>query len=325
MTAADGATDDGAVPSRPFAAAIVVAAVATLGAAQQPAPSSSLFDAKQLLKDLQTLSADDMEGRLIGTPGGEKARAYVAARFTQSKIVPFGDSLLHPFTSATRGGERRGANVIGRIDGTAEPKRYIIVTAHYDHIGVRNGQIFNGADDNASGTAALFAIGAHLAANRPKHSVIVAALDGEESGLLGARAFLAKPPVDVAAIAVNVNLDMIGRDPADKLFASGTRLYPFLRPLLEKASAAAPLKLIFGHDDPNEREDWTRDSDHYAFHQAKIPFIYIGVEDFDQHHRATDDYETMTHGFYVRAVETAIQVVKSFDASLDVILRERGR
>jgi Zn-dependent M28 family amino/carboxypeptidase len=154
--------------------------------------------------------------------------------------------------------------------------------------------------------------------------VILAALDGEESGLLGARAFLDKPPVDVNAIAVNVNLDMIGRDPADKLYASGTRLYPFLRPLLDKASAAAPLQLIFGHDDPNQREDWTRDSDHYAFHQAKIPFIYIGVEDFDQHHRATDDYETMTHGFYVRAVETAIQVVKTFDASLDVILRERG-
>jgi Zn-dependent M28 family amino/carboxypeptidase len=304
---------------------LAIAALAlTAVTAQQPVPKSALFDAPQLLKDLQTLSADDMQGRQIGTPGGEKARAYVAERFQQVKLQPFGDAYLQPFTASGRGGERRGANVIGRIDGTAEPRRYIIVTAHYDHIGVRNGQVFNGADDNASGTAALFAIGAHLAANRPRNSVILAALDGEESGLLGARAFLDKPPVDVNAIAVNVNLDMIGRDPADKLYASGTRLYPFLRPLLDKASAAAPLQLIFGHDDPNQREDWTRDSDHYAFHQAKIPFIYIGVEDFDQHHRATDDYETMTHGFYVRAVETAIQVVKTFDASLDVILRERG-
>ena len=307
-----------------LAGPIAFVALAALGFAQQPAPRSALFDATQLLKDLQTLSADDMQGRQIGTAGGEKARAYVVERFQQAKVVPFGDSFLQPFTAASRGGERKGANVIGRIDGTAEPRRYIVVTAHYDHIGVRNGEVFNGADDNASGTAALFAIGAHLSANRPKNSVILAALDGEESGLLGARAFLDKPPVDVNAIVVNVNLDMIGRDPSDKLYASGTRVYPFLRPLLEKASAAAPLKLIFGHDDPNQREDWTRDSDHYAFHQAKIPFIYIGVEDFDQHHRATDDYETMTHAFYVRAVETAIQVVKSFDASLDVIMKERS-
>lgn len=316
-----------------FRLAIAALALTAL-TAQQPAPTSAqapagkpksaLFDAPQLLKDLQTLSADDMQGRQIGTPGGEKARAYVVDRFQQVKLQPFGDSYLHPFTATARGGERRGVNVIGRIDGTAEPRRYIVVTAHYDHIGVRNGQVFNGADDNASGTAALFAIAAHLAANRPRNSVIVAALDGEESGLLGAHAFVNKPPVDISTIAVNVNLDMIGRDPADKLYASGTRWYPFLRPLLEKASAAAPLKLIFGHDDPNQREDWTRDSDHFAFHQAKIPYVYIGVEDFDQHHRATDDYETITHGFYVRAVETIIHAVKAFDASLDVIMRERG-
>ena len=315
-------------------APILLAAIATVAAApQQSQPASAkapasqasaLFDARQLLEDLRTLSADDMQGRQIGTPGGEKARAYVAERFRQSKIVPFGDTYLQPFTAAARGGDRRGVNVVGRIDGSAEPRRYIVVTAHYDHIGVRNGQVFNGADDNASGTAALFAIGAHLAANRPTNSVILAAVDGEESGLLGARAFLATPPVDVNTIAVNVNLDMIGRDPSGKLFASGTRWYPFLRPLLEKASAASSLKLIFGHDDPNQREDWTRDSDHYVFHQAKIPYIYIGVEDFDQHHRATDDYETITHAFYVRAVETAIHVVKSFDTSLDVIMKERS-
>ena len=106
--------------------------MAAVGAAQQqPAPTSAkapvgeaqsaLFDARQLLTDLQTLSADDMQGRQIGTPGGEKARAYVVERFQQARVVPFGDSFLQPFTSSGRGGERRGVNVIGRIDGTAEP------------------------------------------------------------------------------------------------------------------------------------------------------------------------------------------------------------
>jgi hypothetical protein len=306
---------------RALTAALVVAAGTAVWS--QAAIRSTLFDATRLLKDLEILSADDMEGRQVGTPGGEKAREFVLQRFMESNIAPIGASYLQHFKFGTGSGGRRGANVIGRIEGTKTPGRFIVVTAHYDHIGVRAGQVFNGANDNASGTAALFAIGSYFSGQRPANSIILAALDGEESGLHGALAFLKTPPVAVAAIAVNVNLDMIGRDPDDKLFASGTRWYPFLRPLLQRASTAAPLKLIFGHDDPSQKEDWTGDSDHYAFHQAKIPYIYIGVEDRPQHHRATDDYATMTHAFYVKAVETAIHVVREFDAGLETIVNAR--
>ena len=85
------------------------------------------------------------------------------------------------------------------------------------------------------------------------------------------------------------------------------------------------MKLLFGHDDPKRRdvEDWTRDSDHFAFHEVKIPFVYLGVEDFGNHHKATDHYETMSHDFYVRAVETAIQVIQEFDAHLDEIAKNK--
>jgi hypothetical protein len=294
---------------------------ATLGlvtiaaAAQAPA---GLVDRAQLLDDLRVLSADDMQGRLPGTPGSEKARAFIASRFTAVGIAPIGESYLRPFTFS---GSRPGINVVGRIAGARTPGRAIVVTAHYDHLGVRNGQVFNGANDNASGAAALVAMGAYFRAHPPAHTILFAALDAEELGLHGARALLADPPVDRAAIAVNVNLDMIGRDANDELWAVGTRAYPFLRPLLERASAAAPLTLRFGHDDPSQREDWTRDSDHFAFHERKIPFVYLGVEDAAQHHRATDDFETMTHDFYVRAVETAIHVVRVFDAELETITK----
>ena len=122
---------------------------------------------------------------------------------------------------------------------------------------------------------------------------------------------------------VDVNMDMIGRDPDDKLFAVGTRLNPFLRPYLARVAASAPVKLLFGHEDPSDKEDWTRDSDHWSFQQAGIPAIYLGVEDFGQHHRPTDDYETMTLDFYVRAVETTLAVVREFDAHLDAIARKQ--
>jgi len=287
-----------------------------------------------LLRDLRVLSADDMAGRQVDTPGGAKARAYVIEQFRQSGVKPFGDSYEKPFTfMGGRGAnqaERHGVNVIGRIDGSSQPARYIVVSAHYDHVGVRNAgtpneQIYNGADDNASGTAALFALAKYFSKHRPQHSIVIAAFDGEESGLRGAYAFVREPPVEASAIVVDVNMDMIGRDPDDKLFAVGTLLNPFLKPYLERVAAAAPVKLLFGHEDPSQKdvEDWTRDSDHWAFQQAKIPAVYLGVEDFAQHHKPTDDYETMTFDFYIRAAETAIRVVKEFDANLAAI--ERGR
>jgi hypothetical protein len=299
--------------------------------AQAPAPTSAIIDAPQLLRDLETLSADDMQGRQAGTAGGEKARAYVLERFKAAGLQPFGASFTHPFTftagRAPNQAERSGVNVIGRIEGTRTPDRYIVVTAHYDHIGVRNGEVFNGADDNASGTAALFALARHFSENRPAHSLIFAAFDAEESGLRGARAFVANPPVDVSAMVLNVNMDMIGRDPNDLLYVSGTHQQPFLKPYIERIAARAPVKLVMGHDNPAEKnvENWTGSSDHRAFCDAKIPCLYFGVEDFENHHKASDDYATMTHGFYVRAVETMVAAVKEFDANLDAIAKASGR
>jgi hypothetical protein len=300
-----------------------VLAVIALTAAGQTARPSAVVDSAQLLRDLQTLSADDMQGRQVDTPGGEKARAFVIERFKASGIAPFGDSYTEPFTFAGGRGaaraDRHGVNVVGHIDGTQSPRRYLIVSAHYDHIGVRNGVVYNGADDNASGAAALFAVAKYFSVHRPAHSLIFVAFDAEESGLKGAAAFIQQPPVDASALAIDLNMDMIGRDPDDKLFVVGTYLQPSLKPLVDKVAAVARVKLLVGHDNPNEKgvEDWTRDSDHYVFIQAKIPALYFGVEDFDQHHKPTDDYETITYDFYVRAVETMIEAVKVFDANLE--------
>jgi hypothetical protein len=274
----------------------------------------------RLLADLKTLSADDMEGRLVGTPGGAKARAFVVERFKAVGLKPFGASFESPFTfMGGRGAaatERQGVNVIGYVTGTKEPNRYIVVSAHYDHIGVRNGVTYNGADDNASGAAALFSVAEYFVKNPPAHSLIFVAFDAEESGLRGARAFVAKPPVDASALLIDLNMDMIGRDPNNLLYVVGTYTQPALKPVIERVAVSAPVKLTIGHDDPTKKdiEDWTTDSDHAAFCQAKIPCLYFGVEDFENHHKATDKYESMSHDFYVRAVETMVQVTKAFDA-----------
>jgi len=281
---------------------------------------------------LTTLSSEAMNGRAGDSPDGPKAGPFLADRLKAAGLKPFGDSFEQPFTfkSGGRAGapvvDRHGVNLVGKIDGSRQPARYVVVTAHYDHLAPRNGVVMNGADDNASGAAALVAITEYFAKHRPTNSIIIVACDAEEVGLRGAEAFVKTPPVPAASMVVNVNLDMIGRDPDDKLFAVGTLLNPMLKPLVEEVAKSAPVKLLIGHDDPANKalDDWTRDSDHYQFWTVlKMPFIYLGVEDESQHHKATDDYETITHDFYIRAVETSIALIRNFDKNLDRI--QKGR
>ena len=247
---------------------LAAGAVVSVLAAVQPAGAIRV-DPDQIFRDVQVLAADDMQGRLAGSPGGDKARAYLLDRLKQAGVQPIGDSFERPFTFAPRtGGERHGTNLVGVIRGTRQPDRYIVLSAHYDHVGVRNGEVFNGADDNASGVAALLAAAAHFAAAPPEHSLLIAALDAEEAGLQGARALMRDPPVPVSSMVIDLNMDMVGRDPGNKLFATGTYHYPYLKPLLEKV-AQPPVVLAFGHDTPGEKEDWTKDSDHYRLRRSR--------------------------------------------------------
>ncbi len=281
-------------------------------------PKSKVIDSAKLLKDIETLSADDMQGRGIGTQGSEKAREYVVSRFKESKIKPFGDTYLQQFELLNRAGNKfTGTNVLGFIEGKKFKDKYIVISAHYDHVGVQKDEIYNGADDNASGTSALFALAEYFAKNKPSHTIIFASFDGEESGLRGSRKFVETPPVAKEKIVLNINMDMIARNDKNELYASGTYHHPTLKPLLEKIAKTSKVKLLLGHDRPEQkRDDWTNQSDHGSFHAARIPFIYFGVEDHKDYHQPTDDFVNINQEFYVHAVETIIEAVKGFDKEL---------
>jgi hypothetical protein len=282
-----------------------------------PPAEAAVVDTAALMTDVRILSADSMEGRAAGSPGSAKARSFLVRRFHELGLQRFGDSFDHPFVIAGgRGsGERRGVNLVGWVRGRSAPDRYIVVTAHYDHLGVRAGTIYNGADDNASGTAALLAVADELRRDPPEHSVIIAALDAEESGLRGARAFVTSPPVARTALLANINLDMVSRNQAGELWAAGTFHNPRLLPLVQEVARRAPVKLRVGHDRPGVagEDDWTGLSDHAAFHAAGIPFLYLGVEDHADYHKPTDDAERIEPGFYGRAVATVIDLLRELD------------
>lgn len=289
------------------------------GVAAPPARLAPVaVDTARLMQDLTALAHDSMEGRATGTPGGARARTFMERGFAERGLQPFGASYLQPFTFTRREATHEGVNVIGLVRGTERPDRYIVVSAHYDHLGIRDGQIYNGADDNASGSAALLAMAEHFVRNPPRHSIIFAAFDAEEMGLQGARAFVAAPPVPRGAIVLNINMDMIGRSDAAELYVAGTYHYPQLLPFVQRAAAVAELRLIPGHDRPGGApgDDWTMLSDHGAFHAERIPFLYFGVEDHPDYHRPTDTVERIQPGFFARATRTVLTALRLLDSEL---------
>jgi Zn-dependent M28 family amino/carboxypeptidase len=281
------------------------------------------FDAADLLADVRYLASDELAGRRTGTEGGRMARDYVEQRFRDLGLEMFGRSYLQEFTFVNRrdGQQYTGYNVIGYVRGTAEPDVYTVITAHFDHLGERNGDIYNGADDNASGTAALMAFARYFREHPPVHSIIFAAVDAEEMGLQGARHFVANPPVLLDQIALNINMDMISRNDRDELYAAGTYHYPFLRPHLEQVAERSRINLLFGHDSPDlpPGEDWTMSSDHAAFHEAGIPFVYFGNEDHPGYHHPSDTYQNITPAFFIRAADTVLDAVLTLDGVLSEI------
>ena len=273
-------------------------------------------DTAALLRVVRVLAADSMEGRLAGSPGSARARRYLLTRLRALKLEPLQGSFEHSF--ALPGAAGRGVNLLARLRGTRYPDRYLVLSAHYDHLGIRRGEIYNGADDNASGTAALLTIAEALCRKRPLHSVILAWFDGEEAGLLGSKAFLAESPVPKGSLLLEVNLDMVGHSEKGELWAAGAAHYPSLLPTLKAVAAQAPVRLRLGHDRPGKagEADWTNESDQGPFHAAGIPFVYFGEEDHKDYHRPSDDPETLTPAFFAGAVLTILTAVRRFDAAL---------
>jgi len=306
---------------------LMLAGCDTVGAGQSsvaPAVAALPSASTQLLADVRILSADDMEGRDTGSPGGARARAYIVSRLEAMGIAGPPMGRLQPFEAEarTRSGPKRysGTNILGLIPGTRRTDRYIVISAHYDHVGVSEGLIYNGADDNASGVATMLEIVARLKAAPPEHSVIIVAFDGEERGLIGARHFVQAPPVPLSSIALNLNFDMTARAETDgHLWVTGTYQHPTLRPILEAIAPVGPVSLAFGKDTPQDtgENNWVEASDQGAFYRAGVPFLYLGVDYHPDYHRPSDDLERITPAVFAASTELAVAAFRALDRNLD--------
>ncbi|MBT8403744.1 MAG: M20/M25/M40 family metallo-hydrolase [Gemmatimonadetes bacterium] len=308
------------MPARPsfIGSLLALTATAALGAPTGAAAQST----ERLMADVGVLAADSMAGRAAGSEGARWARDYIVGRLDGLGLDVHADTF-----AVTRGEtEVEAVNLRVAFPGSTHPDRHIVVSAHYDHVGVRGGAIYNGADDNASGAAALLALAEALSDDGPEHAATLVFTDAEEGGLHGARHFVAEPPMPLERIVVNLNFDMVSRSDRD-LWVSGTYPWPELRPVFDAFEATGPVVLRAGHDTPEDRgaDNWIMASDHAPFHQAGIPFLYFGVADHPDYHQPTDDTDAIDPVFFGAALTTLIGAFRTVDAQLEGGRPDAGR
>ncbi|MGC1272700.1 MAG: M20/M25/M40 family metallo-hydrolase [Planctomycetaceae bacterium] len=251
--------------------------------------AASLITTGELRTHVETLAADSLEGREAGRRGGHAAAAYLLSELKRLDVRPAGEagSFVQEFGPGYR-------NILVLIPGSDEAlkEQVVVVGAHYDHVGYGAkgnsfgplGQIHNGADDNASGTAALLELVESFAAlkSKPKRTLLFAFWDAEEKGLLGSEHWLSHPTVTSASVVFTFNFDMLGRMRNRKVEVYGVRTAIGLRRLVSEQNFETDLTLQF---DWNQRED----SDHWSFFQRGIPYLMLHSGLHDEYHRPSDD------------------------------------
>ncbi len=253
------------------------------------------------LSAVRFLADDQLKGRLAGSDSERCAGDYVAAEFRRLGLRPAGENGTYfqslPLASAlnphAQGGT--GRNVLAALAG-ADPilaREWVVIGAHYDHLGEGGASnslapgeraIHNGADDNASGVAAMLRAAERVAAGpRPARSVLFAAFTGEESGLLGSAYFVAHPTLADGTMVGMINLDMVGRLGAGPLIVSGVDTAEEWRTLVEGAATRAGITIA-------PRGEGYGPSDHTSFYLKDIPVLHLFTNTHGDYHKPTDDW-----------------------------------
>jgi len=216
------------------------------------------------------------------------------------------------------------ANVVALIEGS-DPNlknEYIALTAHIDHLGIDGNEIFNGADDDASGCASVFEISEALAKSKLRRSVICILFTGEEFGLLGSYYFTENPPVTLKNIIADVNIDMIGRpDTVPNEFSSvgADRINPKLKEIINAVNKKTSDFIL---DTVNHNNDFMR-GDQYTFHLKRIPSVMFTSLEHDDYHTPADDPEKIDYEFLQKSCQLIYEIILEL-ANGDINLIDQG-
>ncbi len=300
------------------------------------------FRVQDLQAHIGFLACDEMEGRESGKLSGHLAGRYVEAQFRRFGLQPLPgrDDLRIPFTIGRGERATTAYDVVGVLPGTGpDADRYLVIGAHFDHAGIGGpgamgfpGEIHNGADDNASGTAAMLELAEWYAAHPPNHSLIFIGFSAEERGLNGSRALVeaggTMAPDDGGALAVEeapalpleridamLNLDMVGRSEDGYLFVGGLgtaeEFHDLLGPVFERSDLRLELS------DLGEAP-----SDNTSFYHAGIPALFLFTNVHEDYHMPSDDPEKIHYEEEVRILGLAREMVDALDRAGRLTFRE---
>ena len=251
--------------------------------------------AEELSKHLYIVAGDEMQGRNTGEPGQKKAGEYLISEYKKMGIS-FPPGATDFYQKVTSEFMKRGfapklndsENIWAFIKGTEKPEEILVISAHYDHVGMKNGEIYNGADDDGSGTVALLEIAqafkeAEKKGQGPKRSILFLHVTGEEHGLHGSRYYSENPLFPLENTIADINIDMIGRrdtlHPATNnyIYVIGSdRLSSELHTINEEVNTKfTKLELDYKYNDRNDPERIYFRSDHYNFAKKGIPSIFF--------------------------------------------------
>jgi aminopeptidase YwaD len=288
------------------------AAVAHTGPAAEP-------DSLALRRDIEQLASPAYAGRLTGTAGNDSAAAYIARRYQTLGLTAAAPGyeqhfVARPPAHAAPAASLPTQNVFALLVGRDPSLRgeYVVVGAHFDHLGTSTEggldpdarAVRLGADDNASGTAAVLELARIFARSPARRSIIFANFSGEEQGLLGSSYFVDHSPVPIDSIDAMINFDMVGRLHDDKLIVYGVATATELPALLDSANSGARLKIT-------AQGDGFGPSDHSSFYAKNVPVLHFFTDLHDDYHRATDTPEKINAAGEARVVQVAERVVRA--------------
>jgi hypothetical protein len=246
---------------------------------------------------VETLASPEFGGR--SGAGGEKAAAYLVDQFRRLELEGlFGGEYTQTIPGQSPGtiiGRNVGARLLGSDPALRD--QWIIVAAHFDHLGIRGGQLYPGADDNASGVAMMLEVARCVAQSpaKPGRSIMFIGFDLEETGLFGSRYFVAHSPVPLERVALFITADMIGRSLAgvcdDHVFILGTEHAPGLRPWIRQAGQGRRLDVALLGSDLLVLNR----SDYGPFRSRRIPFLFFTTGENPRYHTPQDTPDTLDH------------------------------
>lgn len=271
------------------------------------------IDTGDLKEHLYLLSSDVLEGRKTGEKGQKMAANYLTAYYKHlelqapQKYPGYEQKIPAPYFG--KASEKESENVLAYILGSEHPEEVIIISGHYDHLGMKGEEVFNGADDNASGTSAIMEIaeafqGAVEDGLRPKRSILFIHFTGEELGLIGSRYYVQHPVFKIENTVTNLNIDMVGRvdekhaDKPEYIYLIGSdELSKELHELSEQINKEYfGLKLDYTFKKDEGPNSYYQRSDHYNFAQKGVPVIFYFNGAHEDYHEISDTPEKIDYG-----------------------------